>query len=190
MSASTRSRSRHRLRTAGLALAVLGVLTIAACAGDEPTPTSAPQPTDTPRPTPTATAAPTPTPQATPTATATPVPTATPTPAPTPAPTATPTPTPAPTATPTPTPAPDEFVLHIVEPVEAETLTTNPTLLVSGRTRVDAVVTVNDTFVDPDIDGRFSAEIPLDEGPNIIEVVASIATGEQLSVVLAVIYEP
>ena len=81
-------------------------------------------------------------------------------------------------------------MLNIVEPGEAETLTANPTLLVSGRTRVDAVVTVNDTFVDPDIDGRFSAEIPLDEGPNIIEVVASIATGEELSTVLVVIYEP
>ena len=81
-------------------------------------------------------------------------------------------------------------MLHIVEPVEAETLTANPTLLVSGRTRVDAVVTVNDTFVDPDIDGIFSAEIPLEEGPNIIEVVVSIATGEELSTVLVVIYEP
>ena len=177
---ATGARSRPNwLRQAGLALAVIGALTAAACAGDEPTPTTAPQPTDTPRPTPTATAAPAPTAEPTPTATAAP-PTATPTPVPTA------TPTPAPTAT----PAPEEFVLHIVEPVEAETLTTNPTLLVSGRTRVDAVVTVNDTFVDPDIDGRFSAEIPLDEGPNIIEVVASIATGEQLSVVLAVIYEP
>ena len=119
-----------------------------------------------------------------PTATPTPEPTATPTP------TATPSPTPTATPTPTPTPLPEEFVLHIVEPVEAETLTTNPTLFVSGRTRVDAVVTVNDTFVDPDIDGVFSAEIPLDEGPNIIEVVASIATGEELSTVLVVIYEP
>ncbi len=181
------AQSRHSwLRAAGLALAVLGALTIAACSGDEPTATSAPQPTDTPRPTATATAAPTPTAEPRPTATATAVPTATPTPVPT----ATPTPTPAPTATPTPTPAPDEFVLHIVEPVEAETLTANPTLLVSGRTRVDAVVTVNDTFVDPDIDGLFSAEIPLDEGPNIIEVVASIATGEELSTVLVVVYEP
>ena len=181
---SSWARSPHWLRAAGLALAVLGALTIAACSGDEPTATSVPQPTDTPRPTPTATAAQTPTAEPRPTATATAVPTATPTPAPT----ATPTPTPA--STPTPTPAPDEFVLHIVEPVAAETLTTNPTLLVSGRTRVDAVVTVNDTFVDPDIDGRFSTEIPLDEGPNIIEVVASIATGEELSTVLVVIYEP
>ncbi len=184
-----RARSRPNwLRTAGLALAVLGALTVAACAGDEPTPTSAPQPTDTPRPTPTATAVPTPTAEPTPTATATPVPTATPTPTPTA--TATPTATPTPVPTPTSTPAPEDFVLHIVEPVEAETLTANPTLFVSGRTRVDAVVTVNDTFVDPDIDGVFSAEIPLDEGPNIIEVVASIATGEELSTVLVVIYEP
>ena len=182
---SVGAQSRHSwLRAAGLALAVLGVLTIAACSGDEPTATSAPQPTNTPRPTATATAAPTPTAEPRPTATANAVPTATPTPEPTATPTATPVPTP------TPTPAPDEFVLHIVEPVEAETLTTNPTLLVSGRTRVDAVVTVNDTFVDPDIDGLFSTEIPLDEGPNIIEVVASIATGEELSTVLVVIYEP
>ena len=180
MSVRSRSLSSARLRTAALALAVLAALTVAACAGDEPTPTEAPQPTDTPRPIPTATAAPTPTAEPTPIPTATRVPTATPTPEPTP--TATP--------TPTPTPAPDEFVLHIVEPVAAETLTANPRLLVSGRTRVDAVVTVNDTFIDPDIDGIFSTEVPLDEGPNIIEVVASISTGEQLSTVLVVIYEP
>ena len=177
MSTSPRSRFFTRLRAAGIALAVLGALTIAACSADEPTPTSAPAPTDTPRPTPTATPAAT--------ATATPVPpTATATPVPTPTPTATPVPTP------TSTPAPEDFVLHIIEPVAEETLTTNPTLLVSGRTRVDAVVSVNDTFVEPDINGLFSTELTLDDGPNIVEVVASISTGEQLSVVLVVIYEP
>ncbi|MCH7656339.1 MAG: hypothetical protein IIC95_10230 [Chloroflexi bacterium] len=177
MSTSPRSRFFTRLRAAGIALAVLGALTIAACSADEPTPTSAPAPTDTPRPTPTATPAAT--------ATATPVPpTATATAVPTPTPTATPVPTP------TSTPAPEDFVLHIIEPVAEETLTTNPTLLVSGRTRVDAVVSVNDTFVEPDINGLFSTELTLDDGPNIVEVVASISTGEQLSVVLVVIYEP
>lgn len=183
MSTSPRSRFFTRLRAAGIALAVLGALTIAACSADEPTPTSAPAPTDTPRPTPTATPAAT--------ATATPVPptaTATAVPTPTATPTATPTPTPVPTAT--PTPAPEDFVLHIIEPVAEETLTTNPTLLVSGRTRVDAVVSVNDTFVEPDINGLFSTELTLDDGPNIVEVVASISTGEQLSTVLVVIYEP
>ena len=81
-------------------------------------------------------------------------------------------------------------MLHIIEPVEEVTLTTNPTLLVSGRTRVDAVVSVNDTFVEPDINGLFSTELTLDDGPNIVEVVASISTGEQLLTVLVVIYEP
>ncbi len=119
-----------------------------------------------------------------------PEPTATPTPEPTATPTPEPTATPTPSPTPTPTPAPEEFVLHIAEPVAAETLTTSPTLLVSGRTRADAVVTVNDTFLDPDIDGLFSTSVTLEEGPNIVEVVASIATGEELSTVLIVIYEP
>ena len=41
---------------------------------------------------------------------------------------------------------------------------------------VDAVVTVNDTLAEPGIDGRFSLEVGLDVGANIMEVVAS---GEQ-----------
>ena len=162
MSASAQSRSPAWLRAAGPGLAVLAALAVAACAGDEPTPTAA-QPADTPGSA--ATLVPDPTTQAARTPAATP-------------------------AVPTPTPGQDEFVLHIVEPVAAETLTTNATLLVSGRTRVDAVLTVNDTFVDPDVDGMFSTELTLEAGPNIIEVVASIATGEELSAVLVVIYEP
>ena len=59
-----------------------------------------------------------------------------------------------------------------------------------GRTRVDAVVTVNDTVVDPDGEGQFSSMVELEEGPNIIEVVSSIANGEQLDMVLVVIYLP
>ncbi len=50
-----------------------------------------------------------------------PEPTSTPAPTPTPEPTATPTPSP----TPTPTPAPSEFILQVVEPVSAETITSS-----------------------------------------------------------------
>lgn len=96
--------------------------------------------------------------------------------------------TPAPTAT--PTPAPDQFVLDIVNPADTETITTSPTITIQGRTRVDAVVTVNDQFVTPDVNGNFSADVPLQEGPNDIEVVASIASGDELSKVLTVIYTP
>ncbi len=97
-----------------------------------------------------------------------------------------PTPTPEPTAT----PAPDEFVLHIITPEFDDSFSDTATIVVSGRTRVDAIITVNDAFVEPDADGAVSAEVTLDVDPNTIEVVASISTGEELSTVLSVIYAP
>lgn len=59
-----------------------------------------------------------------------------------------------------------------------------------GRTRVDAVVTINDTIVEPDIEGTFSSDVDLEVGPNIIEIVASVASGDQEDIVLVVIYLP
>ena len=116
------------------------------------------------------------------------------TPTATPAPTATPTPTATATSTPTPTPSPTppptEFVLQIEDPVDVETITSSATITVRGRTRADAAITVNDTFLTPDIDGIFSVDLTLEIGANIIEVVASVATCEELSVVLTVIYIP
>ena len=55
---------------------------------------------------------------------------------------------------------------------------------------MDAVVTINDTVVEPNIDGQFSLTVDLEDGPNIIEVVASVASGEQLDLVLVVFYLP
>ena len=121
-----------------------------------------------------------------------PEPTSTPTPAPVP----TSTPVPAPTATPTlvptptPTPAPAEFVLQIVEPVSLETISNTDTITITGRSRADAAITVNDQFATPDLDGIFTTEVTLAIGANIIEVVASISTGEELSQVLTIIYFP
>lgn len=100
------------------------------------------------------------------------------------------TPTPGPTATPTPTPAPDVFVLHIDQPVEAETISETANVTIVGRTRADAAITVGDTFLTPDIDGIFSIDLTLAEGVNVIEVVASIANGEELSEVLTILYLP
>ena len=80
--------------------------------------------------------------------------------------------------------------LQLVEPADTEVFTNEPSLYVVGRTRVDAVVTINDTVVEPNIDGQFSLTVDLEEGPNIIEVVASVASGEQLDLVLVVFYVP
>jgi hypothetical protein len=93
-------------------------------------------------------------------------------------------------ATPTPTPAPDVFVLHIAEPTESEVVTEDPSLLVWGRTRVDAALSINDDFVPVDADGTFALRMDLELGTNIMEVIASIASGEERSEVLAVIYAP
>ena len=119
---------------------------------------------------------------------AAPIPTQAPTQAPTQVPTLAPTDTPP--AEPTRVATEGELFLQLVQPTETEVFTDSDTLLVSGRTRVDAVVTINDTIVEPNIDGEFSLDVPLEEGPNIIEVVVSVASGEQMDLVLVAIYLP
>lgn len=59
-----------------------------------------------------------------------------------------------------------------------------------GRTRVDAALSVGDDFLEIDEEGNFETTVDLVEGPNLIEIVASIGTGEELSVLLIVSYEP
>ena len=83
-----------------------------------------------------------------------------------------------------------DLFLQLISPPELEVFTETGTLTVAGRTRVDAVVTINDSVVEPDIDGEFSLDVPLEEGPNIIEVVVSVDSGEQLDLVLVAIYLP
>ena len=97
-----------------------------------------------------------------------------------------------PTEVPTPTLVATEgdLFLQLVSPAELEIFTDASTLSVVGRTRVDAVVTINDSLVEPDIDGEFSLDVPLYVGPNIIEVVASVASGEQMDLVIIAIYLP
>ena len=139
-------------------------------------------------------------PMETPEPTATSPPTDTPVPAATSPPTDTPVPTATspPTATPTPEPTPDAlgdvFFLEITSPQPDEgediAFVTSASVVVAGRTRVDATVTVNDEFPVIGDDGDFQTTVQLVLGPNLIEVVSSIGTGEELSEILVVAYEP
>jgi hypothetical protein len=102
---------------------------------------------------------------------------------------------PAPTTRPTPTATADPlsagtFFLEITQPAETEVVVISPAFRVAGRTRADAVVSINDVLVEQGVDGRFSLDLVLDEGPAVIEAVASIATGAQLDEVLTVIFAP
>ena len=83
-----------------------------------------------------------------------------------------------------------EFFLDIEEPVSVESVVAESAITVVGRTRIDAVVSVGAIFADIDDDGRFRVPVELEEGPNIIEVVASAGSGEELVEILVVIYSP
>lgn len=84
----------------------------------------------------------------------------------------------------------DPFHLEILNPEANQIIITEPNIAVVGRTRIDALVTINDTIVDIGIDGEFRKVIPLEIGPNIVEIVASTESDEESSRVFSVIYTP
>ncbi len=95
-----------------------------------------------------------------------------------------------PTSTPT-TPKSNmpALALKVTTPQDESTVNA-ASIAVAGQTLVGAVVSVNGNLVDVDASGKFQTTVQLDEGPNIIEVVASDVNGNELSTILRVIYEP
>ena len=81
------------------------------------------------------------------------------------------------------------FLLLVTEP-ENESVVSVSTLPLSGRTGPNAIVSINGRSVVVGRFGYFSSTVPLDEGPNVIDVVATNDDGQTLSTVLAVIYRP
>jgi hypothetical protein len=90
-------------------------------------------------------------------------------------------------------PGPDSltaFFLEVDSPEAMDTVVTESSLTVEGRTRIDAFVTVNEHVVEPDIQGRFSQVVELEPGLNIIEIISSSAGGQQKSSILGIGYRP
>ena len=81
-----------------------------------------------------------------------------------------------------------DFSLVLVEPNSLDIVVKETPIIVRGRTRIDALVTVNEYVVEPDIKGWFEQKIDLKSGLNVIEIVASVASGEQKSIVLGAGY--
>ncbi len=156
--------SSYRAALIGAAAAL--ALAAAACAGGEPAPAA----TSTSVPTATALQAPSPTP--TPAADTAPAPTATP--------------ITAAALTPDDT---ERLFLEIIEP-EDESVVSTEAVAVQGSTAADAVVSVNGAVVEVDAQGAFEAIVTLEEGPNLIEIVASDLTGAEESRDIVVIYIP
>lgn len=84
----------------------------------------------------------------------------------------------------------DKLFLELTNPDSLDVVIKEPSINIKGRTRIDALVTVNDYVVEPDIEGWFQQEISLKSGLNVIEIIVSVASGEQESLVLGVGYVP
>jgi len=96
-------------------------------------------------------------------------------------------------ATPTPTPTPAALFLEITSPADESTVSTG-NVTVSGSTIPGAVVSISidDSTVIADVDpnGNFQTVVPLEEGPNFIEVIASDPLDNQVSDNVTIVYIP
>ena len=79
--------------------------------------------------------------------------------------------------------------LQVLSPQDGAVVNTSQ-IQVSGVASPGNVVTVNDEIILVGGDGQFQATISLDEGPNLIEVIASDDAGNETSVDLTVTYAP
>ncbi len=119
-----------------------------------------------------------------------PAPVPSPVPAPSPA---APKPAPAPATAPAPVPsqppvtAGTELKLTVTEPPDNSIVSTSE-IEIKGVTSPGAVISANDEFETADSQGYFAITVPLDEGPNIIDLVASDASGNETSLTLTVSY--
>jgi len=71
-----------------------------------------------------------------------------------------------------------------------ETVVRGNSIVVAGRTRPNAVLSVNGVIIPLASDGRFEVTVGLKRGPNLIEVVVSDLAGVQISRILTVIALP
>lgn len=65
-----------------------------------------------------------------------------------------------------------------------------PEVEVIGQAAPETVITLNDEVVVVDESRTFSVILPLEEGPNELEVVASNPQGQEVSFILEVTYDP
>lgn len=64
-----------------------------------------------------------------------------------------------------------------------------PQIIVAGMAPPETVISLNDTIIVVGADGTFQIPVALAEGPNVLEIVASNLDGDEVGIVLTVIYE-
>jgi Glucodextranase, domain B len=81
------------------------------------------------------------------------------------------------------------LTVTITSPAD-ETVVNVPQVDVVGQAPAQAVISINDNVVVASATGQFSTTVPLQEGPNEIDVVASDVEGNEVSTQLIVTYDP
>jgi hypothetical protein len=84
---------------------------------------------------------------------------------------------------------PGPLTLTVNSPQDGATVTA-PEVVVTGTSSPGAVVTVNDDIIIVGDDGKFQSTVQLEEGPNLIEIVASNDVGDEKSIELGIDYQP
>jgi hypothetical protein len=79
--------------------------------------------------------------------------------------------------------------LQVLSPQD-EAVVNTPQVDVIGSAPVGAVISVNDEILIVGDDGQFKTTVSLDEGPNLIEIIASDHNGNESDLELTVVYEP
>jgi hypothetical protein len=79
--------------------------------------------------------------------------------------------------------------LQVLSPQD-EAVVNTPQVDVIGLALPGAVVSVNDEILIVGDDQQFKTTATLDEGPNLIEIIASDENGHEISLTLTVTYEP
>ena len=71
-----------------------------------------------------------------------------------------------------------------------EAVVNSPQVDIVGQAPAETVISIGDTITVVEASGQFSIPVPLQEGPNELEIVASDPTGNQAATMLVVTYEP
>ncbi|MCH8827106.1 MAG: hypothetical protein IIB16_09130 [Chloroflexi bacterium] len=84
---------------------------------------------------------------------------------------------------------PQPFFLLVTQPAD-QSIVSAAQIPVAGRTIPGAVVSVNGVSVPVDAVGIYTTVLALQQGPNIIDVLATNVDGEVLSTIIAIIHRP
>ena len=79
--------------------------------------------------------------------------------------------------------------LQVFLPLD-EAVVNTPQVDVTGSASAGVVISVSEEILIVGSDNQFKTTVALDEGPNLIEIIASDENGNEMSVLLTVTYEP